>query len=282
MKAKNYFIFIMITAICGTLLASIDNNSVALEKEHQRYHSQVNAYSIAIPESWKKVSDDVMKQTLNAVLTEEAKKTLTIDTIIAKEVLDKKIQYPYLVIQVMKYSDYFGTKQRLSKNQITYLLKVFTGQDIDPFNKNMVVEDMRSMITEISTNVVSFDKQNMVYKYRVESEIVILGKVKGFVVGHFGRFAVIQLMFYCLESDWSRYENERNLMFDTFHFDTGMQYEDAPEDDVTANESSILDRLGKAAGRGLAYALIAVVLGAIVGVFKLIGILSQPEKKSQE
>jgi hypothetical protein len=54
-------------------------------------------------------------------------------------------------------------------------------------------------------------------------------------------------------------------MFDSFLFDQGMRYQDAP-----SKGSSILNRIGLGAVKGLVYTLIAVVLGLIFGLPKLL------------
>jgi len=218
-----------------------------------------------------------MNHTFNAALTEEARKTYSFEAALAVDWIDKWLRYPYLLIQVIEYSD-SGIKRPLTKNEITYFLKAITGLDVDDVIKESmekhVSEDMRSIISDVALNKVSFDEQNMVYRFTIQSEMATVGKVRGLAVGHIGRYAAIQLMFYCLEPDWLSFENNRNLMFGSFRFDPGIRYEDAPSD-----SPGILNRLGEAAARGMAYVLIAVVLGLILGLFKLITNLIRPMKK---
>ncbi len=246
MRAR-YFL-LMLPVVFFAAFLSMGRCSV----ENRRYfHSQANGYSVAIPEGWKQVPNDVMNHTFNAALTEEARKAYNFEAALAVEWIDKWLRYPYLLIQVIEYSD-SGIKRPLTKNEITYFLKAITGLDMDyvikESMKKHVSEDMRSIISDVALNKVFFDEQNMVYRFAIQSEIATVGKVRGLAVGHIGRYAAVQLMFYCLEPDWPSFENKRNFMFGSFHFDPGMRYEDAP------NESpGILNRLGEAAPRSMVY-----------------------------
>ena len=107
-------------------------------------------------------------------------------------------------------------------------------------------------------------------------DVAGVGKVKGQTRGYFGKYAVIQVMFYDLESNWSYSMLERNTILNCFEFDPSMAH-----DEVFKNNVGIFDRLSQAALKGISYALIAVVLGLIFGLFKLIKNLIQPKKKSK-
>lgn len=273
MKSKKYWITVVV------LLAGFHlylDRCIATDGKY--FHSKANGYSIAIPKGWVKVPEDVVQKTLVATLTGEFRKSHKFEAVVAINLKENFIEYPYCIVQVIRFSDY-GIKRPLKKNEIAYVVKAFTQLDVEDVSEEAVEKhisnDFKGVISEIEMNKVSIDEQNMVYEFRVETEIATLGRVRGLVIGHIGRYAMVQLMFYALDSDWSRLEEDRTFIFDSFQFDSGMRYEDA-----SGKWSNILNRLGESAAKGLAYALIALFLGLIAGLYGLVKRLFRPKKKS--
>lgn len=222
MKRKSASLILLVA-----LLLPVDTHSA----ERQRvFHSEANGYSVTIPEGWKQVPDEVFEEMFKAVLTEEGRTISNFEALFAVKWSDNQVESPYLVIQVIKYSDYLG-KQQLAQNEIAYFLKAVTGLDMNnaaqEARKNMS-DDAKSRMSDVSAGRVSFDEKRMVYRYGAQAEIAGVGKAKSVTVGHIGKYATVHLIFFCLELDWFRFENERNLMSDSFLFDQGMRYQDAP------------------------------------------------------
>ncbi|TKJ34661.1 MAG: hypothetical protein CEE38_17480 [Planctomycetes bacterium B3_Pla] len=254
--------------------------SVGSTVEQRRFHSQANGYSLTIPEGWKQAPEDVMDQTFGAAFMEDPRSTFEFEAIFAKEWVNNLLTYPTLIVQIIRYPK----NQQLTKEESHFFVEAFTeaitGSDVDDTEDAITegidkygVANFRGMVSAVAANRVSFDKQTMVLKYSVEFDVERVGTVKQLVVGHVGRYAVVQLMFQCLASDWSHFENESNLMFNSFRFDVGMRYED-----VSSAPPGIFDGLGRAFAQGISLALIAGALAIIAGVFKLGGKLIRPKK----
>ena len=240
MKPKSALLLLLVAF--GTALLSVDTHSA----ERQRvFHSEANGYSVTIPEGWKQVPNDVLENSINMTLTGEGRRAYNFEAAIATDSTDRWLDYPYLLIQVIRYSGFVG-KQDLKKNEIAYFLKAITGLDVDnaaqEARKNLS-DGMQSMVSDQTIGRVSFDEERMVYRFGVQSEIADVGKIQSSAVGHIGRYASVQLMFCCLESDWSRFENERNLMFDSFLFDQGMRYQEGVKH-IKQNRSGGREGLG--------------------------------------
>lgn len=247
--------------------------SVGSTIEQRRFQSRINGYSLIIPEGWSQVPEDVMNNSFNAALKAEARYKFDFEAFIAKEWTNELLVYPYLAIQIIKHPN----NRQLTQDEAPSLIAALTGLNVEEGVAEGVdqygTEDIRKAMSDVAADKVSFDTQNMVYRNSFEAEVSGLGKVRGLMVGQIGRYAIVQLMFYCLESDWARFENERNLMVNSFRFDVGMRYEDVP-----SAPSHMFDRLGRAFARGISLAIIAGVFVIIAGVFKLVSNLIRPKK----
>ena len=231
------------------------------------FHSKANGYSLAMPEEWKQVPDSVLNNIMSASLTEDFRNTFEFETAFAKEWVDEMLIYPCLLIQIIKYPN----NRQVTKDDFSSFIEVITGLDVVDDIKEGVAKyahaDKRGMISDVTVSNVSVDRQNMICKYTLESETETAGSVKGMAVGHFGRFAVIQLMFYCQKSDWSRFEKDRKLIFDSFRFDSGMQYDEPLATDPVGSPRPSLSWF-QAFGRGLVYGLLGVAIAVIVFLWR--------------
>lgn len=102
------------------LLPLVDTHSA----ERQRvFHSEANGYSVAIPEGWKQATDGSVEEMSNRSI-------YPIETVLVIDWGDSGLRCPYLMIQFIKYSDYFG-KKRFTQNDIAFILNNFAGVDTD-------------------------------------------------------------------------------------------------------------------------------------------------------
>jgi len=269
-------------------LLSVDTHSAEKQKV---FRSEANGYSVTIPEGWKRVPDATMRAHFYLALPEEGLDIMDRhETALAHELAEGYfLQYPYLLIQVVKLSDQVASRPR-TDDYLAGLIETLTGFDmsdsIEGDIENHLSDDMRRWVIATpmilgsqrgldwveAENVgwdnfnlydVSWDEDRMIYTHGREMDLGIHGKVKELVVGHIGRQAIVQLMFNCLEADWSRFENERNLMLNSFAFDKGMQYQHAP-----STGQRILNAMDWVGAKGLIFAFVAVVFGLIVAVLR--------------
>ncbi len=254
------------------LLPFVDTHSAERQKV---FHSEANGYSVAIPEGWKQVPGDLVEGVLKAVFTEEGRPAHNYEVVLAVNWDDSQIKLPYLNTQVTRYSGHSG-KRQLTRGEIADFMKALTsvGMDTETAKEHRTDEAQRRMANARLSNV-SVDEESMVYSFSMQGENAVSGKYKSTTVGHMGRYATVQLIFICLESDWSRLESQRNLMFDSFAFDEGMRYEDAP-----GKRSRILNVLGWGAVIGLS-CLLGPLVVALIGamVLAIITAVLKPAKK---
>ena len=56
------------------------------------------------------------------------------------------------------------------------------------------------------------DQENKIFIAGMEMDVDNVGGVSGQTVGHFGRYSIVQVMFYDLKSNWSQSTADRELI----------------------------------------------------------------------
>jgi len=169
------------------------------------FHSEINGYSFTIPDGWTQVPDDILRQALDKSPSGEAKQRLLsqYEAAFQLEAAGGRLQYPYVAVEVINYSE-DGLNGQPNEDDFDYLAR-----------------DMARKPSGV------LDKKNRLYKFDLEMEVANLGKVKTQTVGHFGRYATVQLMFSDLKSHWSQSKANRDLIFGSFQFIPAMAYNEA-------------------------------------------------------
>lgn len=265
MKPK-FALLILLAALCF----SLDTHSAGRQRV---FRSEVNGYSLTIPEGWGQVPNEILEEMHKYALTEAGRAAYDCEAMLAVDWEGSAVEYPTLSIQILTYSDFFPERS-LTKNEIAEGLEDILGLSMDdtaPAGEKYMRDDVNSVLSDTDMGSISLDRERMVYRYSVQTEMPIFGQIQGVTVGHMGRYAIVQLVFACLESDWSRFENERSLMFDSFSFDKGMRYQDAPS------------KLGRGTVRIMVYALVGATVGLIGAMAKWVsGRAPSPERESDD
>ena len=72
-------------------LLSIDTHST---ERQTIFHSGVNGYSVAIPEGWKQVPNDVLETSIDVAASEEGKRAYYFETAIVTDSTTMLLNYP--------------------------------------------------------------------------------------------------------------------------------------------------------------------------------------------
>jgi len=200
MKSKKYWI----TAVV-LLLEFYPCLDRCMGTEANRFSSEINGYSFTIPHGWSQVPDDILREALDKSPSGEAKQRLLSQYEVAFQLEGavQRLQYPYVVVEVINYSR-DGLNAQPNEDDFDYLAK-------DMARKHSGV----------------VDKKKRLYKFDLEMEVANVGRVKTQMVGHFGWYATVQLMFSDLKSHWSQSKADRDLIFESFQFIPEMAYNEA-------------------------------------------------------
>ena len=207
-----------------------------------RFHSEMNGYSFTIPDGWTQVPDDILRQTLDKSPSGDVKQRLLSQYEVAfqLEAAGRRLQCPYVLVEAIKYSE-------------------------DGFLNGQPNEDDFDHIAKDVANKLSgaFDKKKRLYEFKSEMQVANVGKVKIQTVGHFGRYATVQLMFYDSESNWSQSKAARDLIVGSFQFDPAMAYDEAS---VRPSGPGFWERRAMEALPVIVLVLIVGSIGAIWGL----------------
>lgn len=185
--------------------------------EPNRFQSEINGYSFTIPEGWIQMSDDSLRQALDKLPSGEAKQRLLsqYEAGFQLETADQRLQYPFLVVEVIDYSE-DGLNGQPDEDGFDNLAR-----HIARMPSGVVVGKMNQPLTGVVV-----DKTKPLLKFELEMEVAGVGRVKTQAVGYFGRYAMVQLMFCDLESNWTHSYIDRDLIFRSFQFIPAMAYKE--------------------------------------------------------
>lgn len=278
MKAKKCWILIILILLSAPLLS---HKFVVLGGEEQRFHSPTNGYSVVIPQGWRQVPQEVVNQAFKAGFAEN-KLTFNIETVLAIEFNENELKHPYAIIQVQSYSKY-GVNQPLTKEEIEEVFKKITPEILrlaDTKVENMdefLSEGMRGMISQMEFGKLYLDNENMSFLFGIDMEAANLGRLKGLTFGIYGRYALVKITFFCLESDWHRFGKARDVILHSFQFDAETDYKGSQKKRIP-----ISNRAQKKSNSFWEDLLVDVVVyGSIGFVIFLIGILGRFMSKAK-
>jgi len=262
MKAKKYWIFVAIELF---LIGIPYRKCLAGNTSPHRFHSQLNGYSVIIPQGWRQVPENVIRQEFEASMSEN-KLTFDIETILAIEFEENGLKYPYAVIQAIRHSKY-GVNKPLKKEEIKKLFKMTTEElrlEIPKveYADEKLSASLREMVSHIEFGKLYLDNENMSYLLGADVEVANLGRVKSLLLTNYGRYALVKIRFVCLKSDWYRFANDCALILNSFKFDPATDYKSASKSE-SFWEKILVDVA--------IYGTIAVVIGLIGIVGVIIG-----------
>lgn len=203
----------------------------AMGEEEQRFHSTTNGYSVTIPQGWRQVPPEVVRQAFEAGLAEN-KISFNIDTVLAVEFNESELKHPYAIIQVKDYSEY-GVNESLTKREIEKLFKTITPvilglEDTKLENvEEFFSESMRGTISQMEAGRVYLDNKKMSFLFGIDMEAINFGRIKSLTFVKFGRNAYVKITYCCLESAWHQFSNARDVILQSFQFDEDTDYEGA-------------------------------------------------------
>jgi len=213
-------IILVFIAIDGFIL--FVDNCFALEQ--RRFHSQSYGYSFVIPNNWIELSDDAIQELSRRLLSIE-----TVPKIIETGFQRSNSEYPRVIVLVLKYSS-FGMNRRITKSELKEIM-------------NSLADD--------TMQYTSFDFDNGRCVQIVEFDVPGLGKIKSERVSNFGGYAMVQLLFTDLNSDWYNSQADRDLIKKSFKFEPGFECSFLREDILSKKKGGVRDLIVEFAVYGI-------------------------------
>jgi len=260
------YIVLLLPLTTFTALLPLEN---CLAGNGNNYHSNENGYTLEIPNGWEQIPDNIIREYVRQLASEEGQSTIFFETAFqpkAKEGL--WFQSSYAIVQIVKYSNLFPNWQP-KENEFEYLVKQMSGIDTVKVVDKVLSPTARNFVTDSTIGEVYFDRNNKLYVFSLEIKQPNDESIKGQIVGHFGKYAIVQVMFYDSESNWSESEAERKIVLASFDFDPAFKY--VPIESSLGIYEGIETKADKSAFRRLLEAFVGGAGAFLIIVFVIIG-----------
>ncbi len=260
--------------ILATILLSC---SVGFSLEPNWYHSPANGYRLAIPQGWVQIPDSVLHEMTSRVLSAQGKSRISYETGFQRGTKGRWFECPYVLIQVLPYSS-FGLNRQIPKSEFGNFVRVISGLDLRDLTENTLSGEAQKLGSDLDFGKAYLDTEHNFFVLALEMHVANVGKIKGQVVGYFGRDAIVQINYYDREPNWIRSKAERDLILSSLQFNASKAY-----DQAYGSESSFSDRLGQAALKGVIQTGVFVLVGlgcALLAVLRQL--LRRPKQSKAE
>lgn len=262
MKAR--YILLLLPVMTFTALLPSENCSA---KNVNNYRSNENGYTLEIPNGWEQIPDNTIREYISQLMSEEGRSTIFFETAFQRKAKEGLwFQSPYVIVQILKYSNFFPNWQP-KENEFEYLVKQMSGIDTVKVFDKVLSSAARNLVTDPTIREVYFDRNRKLYTFSIEIKRPNVENMNGQIVGYFGRYAIVQVMFYDLLSNWSQSEADRNLILGSFYFDPASKYEpiDRPLGTSKREDKSVFRRLLVAfvGGAGASLIIAFVIIGGL-------------------
>jgi len=280
MKAR--YILLLLSAMSLTVILPLENCSAG---SGNNYHSNENGYTLEFPNGWEQIPDNTVRAYVRQMRSKTGQSTIFFETAFQRKAKEGLwFQSPYAIVQVIKYSDFFPNWQP-KENVFENFAKKMSGTDkikVSDEAFEALSPTVRNLVKESTMGEVSYDRNHKFYTFSIEIERPNVENMIGQVIGHFGRYSIVQVMFYDLKSNWNQSEAERNLILGSCYLDPAFKY--VPTDSSlgtskrieTKSDKNAFTRILEAMGGGAIASL--VVSFIIIGGLLLKGLLSNKKK----
>ncbi|MHC4259426.1 MAG: hypothetical protein ACYSTF_03290 [Planctomycetota bacterium] len=123
MKARRYWVLVLVL-----LLEVTSSNGICLGTEEERFHGWVNGYSFVVPHGWTQIPYNVVQQNAKLALSTEGQSRVSYEAAFQHHSAKRWFQYPYVLVQVMKYSK-LGIDRQVRDSEIRQITKAVSGLD---------------------------------------------------------------------------------------------------------------------------------------------------------
>jgi len=236
-------------------------SSIAFGVAANSFHSAANGYSVAIPVGWIQIPDSTIREMSNSVMSAEGRSRISYEAGFQSGTASRWFDYPYVLIQILRYSD-FGLSGQIPKSQFANLVRAISGSDPTEITETFLSGESQKIASDFVLGRPYLDTQNNRFGYGLTIHVANVGRVRGAIAGHFGKYGIIQIAYYDRECNWIGSKPERDFIFASFAFDATMGY-----DDTYAAEGSLAGHLGEGAVKGLAQTAFLIVVGSACALF---------------
>lgn len=245
----------VVASVCVILWFLGDRSSA---EEGFTYHSADYGYSLTVPEGWTRIASDRVEHMAERVLPEQAQQNVVYDAAFQLETATGWFEYPYVLVHIVPYSA-FGLDRQIDEEEFDDFLKGVTGLEAEEVLEGEVRSPRRPELTAETYGAARLDRANGRFAYHMQVNSIDFGTVQAEAYGHFGREAMVQVVFYGVGNEWSQDEVARSQILESFGFDPSHAYRETEKKSRRSGRRTWGVTL-------LTMAIIGVVAGSIWGL----------------
>jgi hypothetical protein len=234
--------------ICLTVAQLVNASRVMGADALQTFSSPANGYSVSFPGGWKRLPDEDVEKMVAVVHKSPSAQNLRWEAIYQSGEASISLNYPYVILQVASYGG-----GQIDDAGIQSAVKAMTGNNFKSVTPHTGNEAMDAALSSASFGVAQYDAGNHVVYQPISMNIPAVGDVKGMIISHFGRNAVVSVMCYDRINDFAKTRPTFDQIAGSFQFDSTATF---------VPHYAFLQNVGAGAIRG---ALVGGLVGAIVG-----------------
>ena len=210
-------------------------------------HNSGYGFSFDIPEDWVQIPQAEVEATAAKLSMTGASSNLMVLSAFQPEG-EKWFAYPYVMVQLVRYPE----ARPPTEAEMRSMVKAFSQVNVSKTLKGPgVTPQMRNIARTATISAGDFDPFSKKYTIPVEIRAPGIGKVRGKIVGHFGKRHLIQMCCYDREDTFVGSEVQFATILDSFRWD---EHSDIPESKVGGRGTII------AMGAGAAVVLLGMLL----------------------
>jgi hypothetical protein len=187
------------------------------------FRSEKSGFTVAVPAEWKRIPAQVVEEFAAASMKPEKRKLVTFEAAFQPAAQEEWFTYPYAVVQTLPYSS-FGIHRQISEAEFGNVVKAMTGVDVNKALGSAASDEARGRLSGASVGTAQLDKERRRFEVPITMTVAGIGKVRGLLVGNFGRDSIVQMGFYTKAEEWDQQVAAGRSMIDSFRFDPDKAY----------------------------------------------------------
>ena len=190
------------------------------------FSGHLHGYRIDLPDGWIEIPYEVIRETFANAAVPGSSVKLEFDAGFQLETEERWLAYPYVVVQVMRYQA-FGMTSQPRDEDLPMIVGSMTGIDVNQVLRDTVSQETNGLIGDFTFTQPVLEPARRRYLWDTKMDVQGVGPVRGLMIGHFGRDAIVQVMFYATPDDWDAHAADRQAIIDSFRFTESKAYDES-------------------------------------------------------
>ena len=222
----------------------------------QTFTSSQYGYSVDFPADWKRVPDADVKRGEDVVHKSPAARNVIWEAVYQAPGGANSFTYPYVILQVVPYQ---GRQPRDA--ELEDLVKPMTGNNFKKMTPSTGNQAVDQALANTSVGTAQYDSANRCIYQTIDTDVPGVAKFKGLTVGHFGRNAMVSVMYYDRAQAMEKVRPTFDRIVSSFQYDSASAYD-------PSKGSMFGSVLGGAANGAVIGGLVAVLCAGALALFR--------------